>query len=65
MDSSFQDRVRERAYFVWLDAGGAGPADRFWLQAEREILAESVQPAALKPRAKAKAGAPKQRKKAA
>ncbi len=49
MDSTFEQRVRERAYDLWLRAGGVrGHADHHWFQAVRDILAapEEVPPRA-------------------
>jgi Protein of unknown function (DUF2934) len=37
---NLEDRIRERAYFLWLDASEAGDATYFWLIAEREVLAQ-------------------------
>ncbi|MDB5607621.1 MAG: hypothetical protein JWP25_4521 [Bradyrhizobium sp.] len=35
--------VRERAYHMWMEAGGPdGKADAFWLAAQREVLTESL-----------------------
>lgn len=42
MNSNLEDRIRERAYFLWLDASKAGDATYFWLIAEREVLAEAA-----------------------
>ena len=41
MESSLQNRIRERAYELW-NAGGRvdGHADQHWLAAERELLVE-------------------------
>ncbi|MGA8155880.1 MAG: DUF2934 domain-containing protein [Rhodoplanes sp.] len=44
-----EDRIRERAYFLWLDASKAGDATYFWLIAEREVLAQVAMEAAAKP----------------
>jgi hypothetical protein len=61
MDASFQDRVRERAYQLWLEAGRVdGCADRHWLEAERDVLADKVSQLPRKPNSKATA-APRQR----
>ncbi len=49
MDSTFEQRVRERAFDLWLRAGGVrGHADHHWFQAVRDILAapEEVPPRA-------------------
>ncbi len=41
MDCAFEQQVRDRAYFLWLDDGGAhGRADHYWFQAVRDIHAE-------------------------
>jgi hypothetical protein len=40
VNSNLEDRIRERAYFLWLDASKAGDATYFWLIAEREVLAQ-------------------------
>ena len=47
MEHSMHERIRERAYQLW-DAGGRveGQADQHWLCAEREILSQSLTPAA-------------------
>jgi hypothetical protein len=41
METSLQNRIRERAYHLW-NAGGQvhGQAEQHWLAAEREILRE-------------------------
>jgi hypothetical protein len=41
METSLQNRIRERAYHLW-NAGGQvhGQAQQHWLTAEREILAQ-------------------------
>ena len=41
MESSLQNRIRERAYELW-NAGGRidGHAEQYWLAAERELLGE-------------------------
>jgi hypothetical protein len=39
MDLTLTDRIRERAYYLWLASGGCdGDAEQHWLIAEREIL---------------------------
>jgi hypothetical protein len=39
MDLNLTDRIRERAYYLWLASGGSdGDAEQHWLIAEREIL---------------------------
>jgi len=40
MELSLEDRIRRRAYFLWLDGGGAGNDVYFWLIAEGQVLAE-------------------------
>jgi hypothetical protein len=40
MESTMEDRIRQRAYFLWLDNDRTGDATYFWLAAEREVLAE-------------------------
>jgi len=40
MNLTLEDRIRERAYFQWLNNAEAGDATHFWLIAEREVLAE-------------------------
>jgi hypothetical protein len=40
MADDIEQRIRERAYHMWLSSGGVdGNADRHWLAAEREVLA--------------------------
>ena len=40
MELSLEQRVRERAYALWLETGCAeGNAEQHWLAAEREVLA--------------------------
>lgn len=34
-----EDRIREHAYFLWINNGRIGDANYFWLAAEQEILA--------------------------
>jgi hypothetical protein len=46
---TLEDRIRERAYFLWLDASEAGDAAYFWLTAEREVLAQVAIEAAMLP----------------
>ena len=42
MDQSLENRIRERAYEIWIAQGCVhGQADQHWLAAEREILAAS------------------------
>lgn len=41
MDTSFEQKVRERAYRLWLDDGMAhGCAEDHWLRAEKALAAE-------------------------
>ena len=40
MEQAFEDRIRQHAYFLWLDSGGAGDPNYFWLTAELDVLAE-------------------------
>jgi hypothetical protein len=41
MDEAWREKVRERAYAIWLRAGSPdGRAEQFWLMAEEELLAE-------------------------
>jgi fructose/tagatose bisphosphate aldolase len=43
MDQSLENRIRERAYEIWIAHGCVhGQADQHWLAAEREILAAST-----------------------
>ena len=45
MDSGFEQRVRERAYEIWVAAGmEEGLADLQWLSAEQAVVGESVTP---------------------
>jgi hypothetical protein len=44
MDKQIEQRIRERAYELWMRHGSLpGQADEYWYQAEREILGESEQ----------------------
>jgi Protein of unknown function (DUF2934) len=36
MDQTLTHRIRERAYHIWMETGGA--ADQNWLRAETEVL---------------------------
>lgn len=39
MDANLIERIRERAYQIWIASGCPdGESDRHWLAAEREIL---------------------------
>ena len=41
MDEAWREKVRERAYAIWLREGSPdGQAEQFWLLAEEELLAE-------------------------
>jgi len=41
MDKQLEERIRERAYELWMRHGSIhGRADEYWYQAEREILGE-------------------------
>lgn len=41
MDKELEQRIRERAYELWIRHGSLpGLADEYWFQAEREILGE-------------------------
>ncbi|CAL8972002.1 hypothetical protein RHODGE_RHODGE_02458 [Rhodoplanes serenus] len=43
MSQTLQERIRERAYHIWNGSGRPdGRDEQFWLQAEREILAETA-----------------------
>jgi len=44
MDQHLSDRIRERAYQIWVASGSPhGDAEQHWLTAEREILAALTQ----------------------
>ncbi len=44
MDKELEQRIRERAYELWMRHGSIpGQADEYWYQAEREILGQSDQ----------------------
>jgi hypothetical protein len=51
MDPELEDRIRQRAYDLWLESGEPeGSEMDFWLQAEREIKgAESEAPGVAPP----------------
>ncbi|MBA1156461.1 DUF2934 domain-containing protein [Microvirga mediterraneensis] len=39
MDKQIEERIRERAYELWMRHGSIhGRADEYWYQAEREVL---------------------------
>lgn len=55
-----EQAIRERAYHLWNEAGQPeGQADSFWLSAQRDLLAESLNQIAT-----VKTSAPKPAKKA-
>ena len=37
-ERDLSDRIRERAYEIWIASGRSGEAEQHWLAAEREIL---------------------------
>ena len=42
MDKQLEERIRERAYELWMRHGSIhGKADEYWYQAEREVLGNS------------------------
>ena len=41
---TLKDRIRKRAYQLWEEAGRSGHPDDHWLQAERELNADSPDP---------------------
>jgi|SRR5215212_9080050 hypothetical protein len=44
MDKQIEQRIRERAYELWMRHGSLpGQADEYWYQAEREIRGEGEQ----------------------
>jgi len=43
MSENLEQQIRERAYFLWLDAGRpAESSDVFWLAAQREIVSSQL-----------------------
>ena len=66
MDIAFEQKIRRRAYEIWVAAGmGEGDAERHWLHAERAIRHEAEVPTAepdaeqvAKPVSAKKAGVP-------
>ncbi|MEH2542408.1 MULTISPECIES: DUF2934 domain-containing protein [unclassified Bradyrhizobium] len=41
---NLDEAIRERAYYLWIaDGQPEGQADNYWLNAQREILATSVE----------------------
>ena len=61
MDSTLEDLIRQRAYFLWLDDSASTDATYFWLIAEREVMAEVAAQAATA-RERAEAAAPANRR---
>jgi Protein of unknown function (DUF2934) len=56
MEQNLSDRIRERAYEIWVANGSPeGEADQHWLTAEKEILA-TLAPAVPNPPAKRRTG---------
>ena len=50
MDKQLEERIRERAYELWMRHGSQpGRADEYWYQAEREILGESSEDVGTEP----------------
>lgn len=44
MDKQLEERIRERAYELWMRHGSIhGRADEYWYQAEREVLGDEAQ----------------------
>jgi hypothetical protein len=59
MDQSLENRIRERAYEIWVANDCAhGQADQHWLAAEREVLAASTAALAREPAPKKKGRSP-------
>ncbi|MEZ5785286.1 MAG: hypothetical protein R3D62_02090 [Xanthobacteraceae bacterium] len=46
VEKNLEDRVRQRAYFMWLDSDRGLDSTVCWLAAEREVLAEAEREAA-------------------
>jgi Protein of unknown function (DUF2934) len=45
--SNLEEAIRERAYHLWLNDGRPeGQADLYWLSAQRDLLAASVETSA-------------------
>ncbi len=43
MSENLEQQIRERAYFLWLDAGRPHESpDVFWLAAQREIVSTQL-----------------------
>jgi hypothetical protein len=56
MEQNLSDRIRERAYQIWVASGSPeGEAEQHWLTAEKEILA-ILAPAARNAPAKRRTG---------
>ena len=70
---NLEDAIRERAYHLWVaDGRPEGNADNYWLNAQREMLAQSAGFAvaddsvvAARPDKKAKAARPRKSKRVA
>ena len=61
MEQNLSDRIRERAYEIWVANGSPeGEAEQHWLTAEKEILA-TFAPAVLNASAKRRIGRGKAR----
>ena len=59
MDHSLENRIRERAYEIWVAHGYVhGQAHQHWLAAERDVLAASTAALAGKPAPKKKRRSP-------
>jgi hypothetical protein len=43
-EQDLSDRIRKRAYEIWIASGRDGQAEQHWLAAEREILSTSARP---------------------
>lgn len=44
MDKETEQRIRERAYELWIQHGSLpGRADEYWYQAEKEVLSQTSQ----------------------
>ncbi len=44
MDASFEQKIRQRAYDIWVAAGKDGLAESHWLSAERAVMGEITIP---------------------
>ena len=68
---NLEDAIRERAYHLWVaDGRPEGNADNYWLNAQREMLAQSAgvsddSVVAARPDKKAKAARPRKSKRVA